>query len=41
MLTTGDTSSFEATATRLFGAGLGQVEPLVLGGTTAGKGAPR
>ena len=40
MLTTGDMAAFEATATRLFGTGLGQIEPLVLGRATAGAGEP-
>lgn len=40
MLTTGDTAAFEATATRLFGTGLGQIEPLLLGHATAGAGEP-
>ncbi len=41
MLTTGDTASFEATASRLFGASFGDIEPLVLQGSAAGKGTPR
>jgi glutamate racemase len=32
MLTTGDVAAFEATATRLFGADLGRIEPVVVGG---------
>jgi glutamate racemase len=36
LLTTGDTAAFEATAARLFGAGLGRIEPLMLGRATAG-----
>ena len=31
LLTTGDVAAFEATSTRLFGAGLGEIEPIVLG----------
>jgi glutamate racemase len=38
LLTTGDVAAFEATASRLFGGDLGQVEPIVLGGTPAGSG---
>ncbi len=38
MLTTGDVAAFEETATRLFGPGLGHIEPLVLGGATATAG---
>ena len=40
MLTTGDTAAFEATATLLFGAGLGRVEPIALGGVTSRSGGP-
>ena len=38
MLTTGDTAAFERTATRLFGGGLGRIEPVVLGGGAARAG---
>ena len=38
LLTTGDVGAFESTATRLFGADLGDVEPIVLGGTAAASG---
>jgi hypothetical protein len=41
MLTTGDTASFEATASRLFGASFGDIEALVLQGSAAGTGGPR
>jgi len=40
MLTTGDTAAFEATATLLFGAGLGRVEPIALGGLSSHSGGP-
>jgi glutamate racemase len=40
MLTTGDVTAFEETSTRLFGVSLGEVEPIVLGATTAGAGGP-
>lgn len=40
LLTTGDTAAFEATAARLFGAGLGRIEPLMLGRATAGAAEP-
>jgi glutamate racemase len=36
MFTTGDTTAFEATATRLFGSGLGEVRSIALGGVAAG-----
>ncbi len=38
LLTTGDVGAFEATATRLFGSDLGEVESIVLGSTPAGSG---
>ena len=38
MLTTGDVAAFEETATRLFGAGLGDIEPVTLGAAAAGTG---
>ncbi|MEX1294649.1 MAG: glutamate racemase [Candidatus Limnocylindrales bacterium] len=40
LLTTGDVSAFESTATRLFGADLGEVQPITLGGALATSGGP-
>ena len=39
MLTTGDVAAFEGTATRLFGAGLGEVGSIVLGAAAATAGS--